>query len=104
VAVIYGNRLQEGREYSVVLGDPNDTPDTPPLAPLLKNTSLKDASEAPGWVWGEREGAFGGGKKEKIDHLLLSPALFAKVNAGGVNRKGLWRGDRTQNPGSCCRP
>jgi len=98
VAEIYKERKKEGWENVVVLGDFNDTPDSGPLAPLLKGTDLRDASEAPDWVWGEREGTFGGGKKEKIDYLLLSPALFGKVKAGGVNRKGLWHGERTQNP------
>jgi endonuclease/exonuclease/phosphatase family metal-dependent hydrolase len=98
VAEIYKERMKEGWKNIVVLGDFNDTPDSGPLAPLLKKTDLKDASQAKGWVWGEREGTFGGGKKEKIDYLLLSPALFGKVKTGGVNRKGLWHGDRTQNP------
>ncbi|HSS05228.1 MAG TPA: endonuclease/exonuclease/phosphatase family protein [Solirubrobacterales bacterium] len=98
VAEIYKERTKEGWKNIVVLGDFNDTPDSGPLAPLLKKTDLKDASQAAGWVWGEREGTFGGGKKEKIDYLLLSPALFGKVKAGGVNRKGLWHGDRTRNP------
>ncbi len=98
VAEIYKERTKEGRKNIVVLGDFNDTPDSGPLAPLLKKTDLKDASQAKGWTWGEREGTFGGGKKERIDYLLLSPALFGKVKAGGVNRKGLWHGPRTQNP------
>lgn len=98
VAAIYNERIKEGWKNIVVLGDLNDTPDSGPLAPLLTKTDLKDASLANGWVWGEREGTFKGGKKEKIDYLLLSPALFAKVKAGGVDRKGLWHGDRTQNP------
>jgi endonuclease/exonuclease/phosphatase family metal-dependent hydrolase len=98
VVEIYKERAKEGWKNIVVLGDFNDTPDSGPLAPLLKKTDLKDASQAKGWAWGEREGTFGGGKKEKIDYLLLSPALFGKVKAGGVDRKGLWHGPRTQNP------
>lgn len=98
VAEIYEERIKEGWKNVVVLGDFNDTPDSKPLAPLLAKTDLQDASRAKGWVWGEREGTFGGGKKEKIDYLLLSPALFGKVKAGGVDRKGLWHGPRTQNP------
>ncbi len=30
----------------------------------------------------------------KIDYLLLSPELFARVESGGVFRKGLWPGVR----------
>lgn len=98
VAEIYAERRKEGWKYIVVAGDFNDTPDSKPLAPLIAKTDLKDASQLPGWDWGEREGTFGGGKKEKIDYLLLSPALHTKVKAGGVDRKGLWHGPRTQNP------
>lgn len=98
IAEIYGERKKEGWRNVVVAGDLNDTPDSRPLAPLLEETDLKDASQLQGWVWGEREGTYGGGKKEKIDYLLLSPALQGKVTAGGVNRKGLWHGPRTKNP------
>lgn len=98
IAAIYKERQKEGWKNIVIAGDFNDTPDSGPLAPLLKKTDLKDASELNGWVWGEREGTYKGGKKEKIDYLLLSPSLQKKVKAGGVNRKGLWHGSRTQNP------
>jgi endonuclease/exonuclease/phosphatase family metal-dependent hydrolase len=97
VAAVYKQRLAEGWEHIVVLGDLNDTPDSEPLAPLVKETSLKDASEDPSWVWGEREGTFGSGN-EKIDYLLLSPAPFGKVKDGGVDRKGVWHGPQTHNP------
>ena len=98
IAEIYEERRKEGWKNVVIAGDFNDTPDSGPLAPLLKKTDLKDVSQLQGWVWGEREGTYGGGKKEKIDYLLLSPALHSKVKTGGVNRKGLWHGPRTQNP------
>lgn len=98
IAEIYEERKKEGWENVVIAGDFNDTPDSGSLAPLLKKTDLEDASRLQGWVWGEREGTYGSGKKEKIDYLLLSPALQSKVKAGGVNRKGLWHGPRTQNP------
>jgi endonuclease/exonuclease/phosphatase family metal-dependent hydrolase len=98
IAEIYDERRKEGWDNIVIAGDFNDTPDSGPLAPLLQDTDLKDASQLEGWVWGEREGTYGSGKKEKIDYILLSPALQKKVKAGGVNRKGLWHGPRTQNP------
>jgi exonuclease III len=28
----------------------------------------------------------------KIDYLLLSPALFERIQGGGVYRKGMWPG------------
>lgn len=98
IAEIYAERRKEGWENIVIAGDFNDTPDSGPLSPLLQKTDLKDASQLQGWAWGEREGTYGSGEKDKIDYLLLSPALQPRVKAGGVNRKGLWHGPRTQNP------
>ena len=49
VAEIYNERKKEGWKNIVVLGDFNDTPDSKPLAPLLRKTDLKDASQAKGW-------------------------------------------------------
>ncbi|MEE2691393.1 MAG: endonuclease/exonuclease/phosphatase family protein [Pseudomonadota bacterium] len=91
---IYEARRAEGVKNIVVLGDFNDTPDSAPLAPLLKQGSdLKDASEFSGFDDGGRPGTFGNGTKtQKIDFLLLSPALFSKVTAAGIFRKGVWGG------------
>ena len=35
-----------------------------------------------------------GNDDEKIDYILLSPALFSKVTKGGIFRKGAWPGTR----------
>jgi len=98
VKEIYEERITEGFDNIVVLGDLNDTPDRPPLAPLLRETTLKEASELPGWVWGEREGTWGDTQKTKFDYLLLSPPLAEKVKAGGVNRKGVWHAPGAKDP------
>ena len=82
-----------------MVGDLNDSPGSESLAPLLADTSLRDISEHPDFVWGPRRGTFGGGNEdEKIDYVLLSPALFARATGGGVNRSGVWRGPRTREP------
>jgi hypothetical protein len=40
-----------------------------------------------------RPGTYANGTaSNKLDYLLLSPALFARVTAGGVFRKGVWGG------------
>lgn len=96
VAKLYKARRSE-YERIAVMGDFNDTPDSKPLKPLLGIPELKDVSEHPSFVWGERHGTFGTGN-EKIDYILLSPALFDLVEAGGINRKGVWRGSRTREP------
>ena len=50
-------------------------------------------STHPTFVDDGRPGTFGNGTKaEKIDYILLAPALFAKVQKAGVFRKGVWGG------------
>lgn len=77
-----------------MVGDLNDTPDSDPLSPLLGNGSdLKDVSEHPKWQDDGFPGTWGNGNASgKIDYILLSPELYQKVTAAGVNRKGVWGG------------
>jgi endonuclease/exonuclease/phosphatase family metal-dependent hydrolase len=92
VAAIY-NDLKGTHPYIAVLGDFNDTPSSNPLAPLLADTDLKDISTSPNFVSDGRPGTFKNGTKgDKIDYILLSPDLFARVTGGGVFRKGVWGG------------
>lgn len=100
VAAIYQRLRGAGEEFIAVLGDFNDTPDSPPLQPLL-STELRDASEHPTFTDFEfladngnaGTGTFGlGNDSNKIDYLLLSPALFDKMTNGGLFRKGAWPG------------
>jgi endonuclease/exonuclease/phosphatase family metal-dependent hydrolase len=97
VAKIYEQRIDDGWEHVAVVGDLNDTPDSEPLAPLVEGTTLKDAGQHPSFEWGGRKGTFGGGNAQ-IDYLLLSPKLFDLVERGGVNRTGVWHGNRTKDP------
>ncbi len=99
IARIYNGLLDDGANHIAVVGDLNDDPASEALAPLLKQTSLRDVSEHPDFEWGPRKGTYkSGGEKDKIDYVLLSPALFAKSTGGGAFRKGVWRGNRTKNP------
>jgi endonuclease/exonuclease/phosphatase family metal-dependent hydrolase len=96
-ATIYEKLREEGHERIVVLGDLNDTPDSEPLQPLLAGTDLRDVSAHQNFNTGEfpGRGTFGlGNDNQKIDYLLLSPALFDRVVAGGLFRKGAWPGVR----------
>ncbi|MDW8445142.1 MAG: endonuclease/exonuclease/phosphatase family protein [Acetobacteraceae bacterium] len=105
VADIYRRLRKEGYENVVVCGDLNDTPQSDPLAPLLRDTDLKDVSEHAAFTefeyrartGGRGIGTYGNGRDdEKIDYILLSPALFARVTKGGIFRKGAWPGMRPQ--------
>ena len=79
--------------YVVVLGDLNDTPESDPLAPLLRDTDLRDISTHPGFDDDGRPGTYGYcTARNKLDYVLLSPALFAAATGGGIQRKGVWGG------------
>ncbi len=66
-----------------------------PLKALLQDTDLKDVSQHPTFDNGGFPGTFGSSTApNKIDYILLSPALFATVTGGGVSRKGMWPGVR----------
>lgn len=94
-AEIYERLKTEGYQNIIVLGDLNDTPDSDPLRPLLKDTDLRDVSEHPSFDTGsfKGKGTYAlGNDSNKIDYLLLSPALFDRVTASGLFRKGAWPG------------
>jgi endonuclease/exonuclease/phosphatase family metal-dependent hydrolase len=94
VREIYQLRRSQGYHLIAIVGDFNDTPDSDPLKPLLaEGSDLKDIFTHPQFQSDGRPGTFGNGtKSEKIDYLLLSPALFDLVTTGGVWRKGVWGG------------
>lgn len=81
--------------FVAVVGDLNDTPDGEPLLPLLDRTDLVDVVEHPTFTPDPngRPGTFGNGTaSQKIDYVLLSPALFDRVTGGLIIRKGVWGG------------
>ena len=91
---IYDRRRAKGRKLIAIVGDFNDFPGSDPLSPLLANGSdLKDVSQHPKFEDDGFPGTFGDGRaRDKIDFILLSPELFAKVRAAGVERRGVWGG------------
>lgn len=90
---IYESLRAARKQFVAVAGDFNDTPSSAPLRPLLQETDLRDASAHPAFDDGGFAGTFGSCTAgNKIDYLLLSPALFARVQGGGVCRKGMWPG------------
>jgi endonuclease/exonuclease/phosphatase family metal-dependent hydrolase len=93
VKAIYEGLRQGGAENVAVVGDFNDTPDSSPLSALVQTTDLKDIATHPNFDDGGRPGTFGNGTKaNKIDYILLSPALFQKTTGGKVFRMGVWGG------------
>jgi len=91
VAQIVARLTAEGAKNIAVIGDLNDSPDSETLAPLLQGSELKDISTHPAFQSDGLPGSYGRGtQKEKIDYILLSPALFSRVKQGGIWRKGVW--------------
>ena len=91
---IYKDRRSECWDLIAMLGDFNDTPDSDPLKPLLKSGSdLVDVMSHTKFVGDGRPGTYANGSKsDKIDYILLSPALAERVTAGGIERRGVWGG------------
>jgi endonuclease/exonuclease/phosphatase family metal-dependent hydrolase len=94
-AAIYAGLRARGEENVVVVGDLNDTPSSTPLRPLLERTDLRDVSEHPAFRGDGRPGTYGNGTaSQKIDYVLLSPALFDRTVGGSVFRMGVWGGTK----------
>lgn len=88
---IYERLKGEGAQYICVMGDLNDTPDSEAMAPLIRSSDLKDISEHPSFINDGHPGTFQNGtERDKIDYMLLSPRLFARMQQGGVWRRGVW--------------
>jgi endonuclease/exonuclease/phosphatase family metal-dependent hydrolase len=93
VKAIYEDLRQGGADNVAVIGDFNDTPDSNPLASLIQGTDLKDIATHQSFDDGGRPGTFGNGTaSNKIDYILLSPALFQKATGGKIFRMGVWGG------------
>ena len=91
IAKIY-RALRKTHDYVVVVGDLNDTPASAPLAPLMA-TDARDITEHSNFVPDSRPGTYGNGTAgQKIDYVLLSPKLYAKVTTGAIWRMGVWGG------------
>jgi endonuclease/exonuclease/phosphatase family metal-dependent hydrolase len=89
VRQIYDERRAAGFDNVIVLGDFNDVPSSDALSPLLGHGSdLRDISTHPKFV-NDGAGTYTDGKK--LDYILLSPALYAKVTGGGTCRNGMWK-------------
>ncbi len=93
VRTFYERLKKEGAEYIAVQGDFNDSPDSDTLAPLLRDTDLKDASQHPKFDDGGRPGTYKDAHaNNKLDYILLSPKMFERMSQGGIWRRGVWGG------------
>ena len=93
VRTIYERLKIEGAEYIAVQGDFNDSPDSDTLAPLLRDTDLRDVSTHPKFDDGGRPGTFKDSHaNDKLDYILLSPKMMERMSQGGIWRRGVWGG------------
>ncbi|MEV4136889.1 endonuclease/exonuclease/phosphatase family protein [Dactylosporangium sp. NPDC049742] len=100
VRAIYDRLRAGGASFVAVVGDFNKRPDHPSLRPLLGPESpFVDAYSLPAFSQlydpldrdHERPGSFQSCTiGNRLDYILLSPELAARVTGGGVFRRGLW--------------
>jgi endonuclease/exonuclease/phosphatase family metal-dependent hydrolase len=94
IKAIYEAKVAAGDELVAIVGDFNDTPDSDPLAPLLKHTDLKDVFEHPASTTAaprhlrpvQRQ------QQDRL-HPAVTQALPARPGRG-VMRQGMWPGVR----------
>lgn len=94
VRQIYEERKAEGFRYIAIAGDLNEVPDGEPLWELVGNGSdLTDVMAHPRFSGDGRPGTHANGTKgAKLDYILMSPELSARVASAGIERRGVWGG------------
>lgn len=93
VRAIYEERLAAGAAHVAVVGDLNNPPEEAPLAPLLGQGGPRDIQDHPRFRGDGRSGTWKNGTaRQRLDYILLSPALWQAVSAGGIERRGVWGG------------
>ncbi len=81
------SRFDLTRDLVVVAGDFNGSPTSAPLKPLLTTPGLFDVLKSPlhnGPSWTYHDG------RQQIDYLLVSQPLFERLQAVGIERRGLF--------------
>ena len=82
-ADIYRRLGADGEELIALVGDLNDTPDSPPLQPLLADTDLRDSTTHPKFAGDGRPGTFGSGNaRDKIDYCCCPRPCSTGLRAG----------------------
>ena len=89
ISEILDQRYDLDRQFVIVAGDLNDTPDSDPLSPILDRADVHDCLEAASVPAGKRWTYSYRGQKNQIDYVLISTALKAKLTAAGVDRRGI---------------
>jgi endonuclease/exonuclease/phosphatase family metal-dependent hydrolase len=89
-------RFDLAKQYVVVAGDFNELPQSASLAPLLQYGGLRNAFDklpAGGDRWTHRDDAVPS-KNDQIDYLLVSDALWPRLQQVQIERSGIWASRR----------
>lgn len=106
IAHVYKKLQGEGKKHIAVTGTFYTAFFTDALSPIFKGTDVKDISKHPAFKVEVDNGKDGGYFRlgayrlgvniRQENFLMLSPALFERVKACGLNRKGMWPKNRSQ--------
>ena len=80
-------RFDLARDFVVVAGDLNDTPDSAPLQPLVSTPNLFDVLASP--LLGGPRWTFQTAN-EQIDYLLVSKPLNSRLKKVAIERRGIF--------------
>jgi endonuclease/exonuclease/phosphatase family metal-dependent hydrolase len=91
VREIVQERYDLSSHYVAVMGDFNDTPDSPALQPLLTMPGLRSVQDIAGIPEGERWTYYYNKEKARneIDYILISDALARKMISAGADKGGI---------------
>ncbi|MGW7523761.1 endonuclease/exonuclease/phosphatase family protein [Streptomyces sp. NPDC054783] len=90
VAEIY-RAAQKRTQNVVVAGDLNDSPDSKPVGVLLGSTpELRDVMGHPSYQGDPGTHGTCHEKRDKLDYILLPPALWSKVQKVGLETRGIF--------------
>jgi predicted extracellular nuclease len=94
VAEILATRYDLRRDYVIVLGDLNDTPESEPIAPLYGVERLHDVFDVAGVPADERWTYYyhpnrAAERRTQIDYIFVSESLRSRVHQVQVHREGM---------------
>ncbi len=91
---IVGERYDPATDLYAIVGDLNDTPDSPAIAPLMQTNLFTDVMEVVGQPADDRWTYYYGGnpvakRRTQIDYIFVSPKLAPLVRNVQILRRGM---------------
>lgn len=94
VVEIASTRYDPATDWVLVVGDLNDTPDSPPLAPMFNTTAFRDVFDIVNrpaddrWTYFYKPNPVAR-RRTQIDYIFASPALADRVQSVDIERRGM---------------